>query len=116
MIERASHSENKTLAGHAAQALATLDEQAKKNRPLLVQEKIRLLSETESGQCVYITQQTCETRKDMDACLSDHRRNAYNTGADAIMILNASGKSGGMLGFGGLGMAVMTANYYRCEQ
>jgi hypothetical protein len=117
LIERATQHQNETLAGHAARALVTLDEQAAKGRPLLTQDKIRVLSETEAATCTYITQRTCETRKDMDACMESHRRDAFNAGADSMLILNASGKSGGMLGqnFLGLGMGIMTASYYRCS-
>jgi hypothetical protein len=108
LIERAVNNPIRDISSDGIEAKQILLASAKNGRPYLTEDKIRLISDGEAKTCEFLKQASCETRHDAEDCLSDHRADALEAGADSIQIINSTDARGLF------GLSTVTANYYEC--
>lgn len=109
ILQKAVSSPIRAIARYGRSAIEELNETSESGHPLLLPEKVILLTESQAGSCKYLKQYTCEAHGDIEECLDEQREQAVENAANALMVLNQNES-----GFGIFSKSSVVANFYSC--
>ncbi|WP_460709322.1 hypothetical protein [Lysobacter terrae] len=111
LLQEATTSKVRSVVRHAREAIEVLSEANEAGRPLLLPEKVLVISEGQSAQCRQLRQYVCEAHGNIAECLDEIRDVAVEGGANSFMVLNQSNS-----GFGLFQSSQVVANLYACPR